>query len=621
MRNKTAPVARRRGGISLLLHPLFLLVWWVLRVVGRFVSGRPLNGIHRTDANFFSAGTEDTGDKPWMAPGAPTAWAYLPGYKVLTTRLLVVGCFVAYLRWPTQLQVIGVVTAGVALGVAMWRSYVAFTLYRHRRDVVFPTHVAFCGLVGHPSSIQAEDWIEIPVDYRSNLDMRISLHLPDDFQIQNTKLVREIAEAVCKKIWLDPEEMRFIEHPQTSAPWLEIRHAPKIPQLVLASDLFEAMEKQPASAPIIGLTEAERIVSTDLDDEAPHALFSGSTGGGKSNFAYGQAAQLLHNGTLVVILDYKRTSLKYLRDHPNVVYVRDIKDIHNTLLWLGLEGDMRNKMTDNLGDDEHLQFTRIFTVCEEQNVTIRKLSRYWKKHKEKGDPDRSPAVDALEDVASMGRSVLENLLALAQFGSANGTGGSAIRENYGNRILSRYTVRAWKMLAPEVNPVPRSSDIPGRVQVVRAGHATETQVALWSKEDIREWAWSGKFSQVPNLALGFLPVGEGLEKLSALLSEDELPTAGPAPVVTVEQVRELEPAEELITLRQAVTLGIEAVQPDGNDSFDKALMRIRKASQDPEFPEPAVRSGAGNKWNREAVEFYYRNRVKGRVLEAEEVFD
>ncbi|WP_367920990.1 hypothetical protein [Nocardioides ginsengisoli] len=607
--------------ISLLLHPLFLLAWWLLRLVARFVSGRPLNGIHRTDANFFSAGTEDTGDKPWFAPGAPTQWSYLPGYKRLASRLLVVGSFVAYLRWPRQLQVIGVVTAGVVLGVAVWRAYVAFTLYRHRRDVVIPVHVAFCGLVGHPSSIQAEDWVEIPVDYLTNLDMRISLHLPEDFQVQNAKHIQEIAMAVCRKIDLDFDEVQVLAHPQTSAPWLELRHAPKVPRLVLASDLFDAMEKQPASAPVIGLTAGDQVVATDLDDEAPHTLLSMSTGGGKSNYAYGQACQLLHNGALVIILDYKRTSLKYLRDHPNVVYVRDIKDIHNTLLWLALEGEMRNKMTDDLDDDEVLPFTRIFTVCEEQNVTVRKLSRYWKKHKEKSDPDRSPAVDALEDVASMGRTVLENLLAIFQFGSSNAAGGSAIRENYGNRVLARYSNRAWQMLAPEISPMPKKSDIPGRVQVVRASRAIETQVALWSKEDIRTYAWSGDFSQLPKLALGFLPVGEGLEKLSALLSEDELPTAGPAPVHTVEQVRELEPAEELITLRQAVELGIEAVQPDGNDTFEKALMRIRKASQDPEFPEPAVRSGAGNKWNREAVDFYYRNRIRSRVLEAEEVFD
>jgi hypothetical protein len=595
-----------------------IIAWKLVKVVTRFLTGQPLDGKFRTNATFLSVGTDDTREKSFWSFRNPSRWAYLPGYHRLAIRLFAVVFSVAFLVWPAQLRVITVVTLGVVLGVAMWRGFVAFTMYRHRRDVVYPLHAALCGVVGHPSSVQPEDWLEIPVDYE-DMDARMVLRLPEDFPTADGKLVRTVAITACQKLGLDYEDMQCPLHPQTSAPWLELKHAPKVPALVEASELFELMEKAPQSAPILGLS-ASGAVSVDLDAEAPHALLSIGSGGGKSNLAYGQSAQMLHKGAHVLVFDYKRHSLKVLRDHPNVTYLRDIEDIHNGLLWLAAEGEARNRLADDLADDEELPFTRLYAVLEEQNVTMRKLSRYWKRIRDKKeDPERSPAVDAIEDVASMGRAVMEHLLSIAQFGSTSATGGSAVRENYSNRILGRNTQNVWRMLAPEISPIPRQRRIVGRVYSVLAGHATETQVARWTPDEVREWAWSGDFSQPPNLALGFLPRGNFVEKLST----EALDALPPAPAsAAVDQVPELETGRELVTLRQAVELGIESVQPGGNDTFDKALMRIRKARQeDPEFPEPEVKSRAGDKWVRGDLEFWARNRIRAGARVTEEVFE
>ncbi|MEU2179817.1 hypothetical protein [Streptomyces thermolilacinus] len=53
------------------------------------------------------------------------------------------------------------------------------------------------------------------------------------------------------------------------------------------------------------------------------------------------------------------------------------------------------------------------------------------------------------------------------------------------------TLNAWRMLVPEVSPIPMPSDHNGRVQVVTRGRAQETQVLNLSNEEARAWAMSG----------------------------------------------------------------------------------------------------------------------------------
>ena len=83
------------------------------------------------------------------------------------------------------------------------------------------------------------------------------------------------------------------------------------------------------------------------------------------------------------------------------------------------------------------------------------------------------------------------MLLVAQSATARAIGGPEMRENFSTRILVRYTLNAWRMLVPEVSPIPMPTEHPGRVQVVTRGRAQETQVLNLSNAEAREWATSG----------------------------------------------------------------------------------------------------------------------------------
>jgi len=198
------------------------------------------------------------------------------------------------------------------------------------------------------------------------------------------------------------------------------------------------------------------------------------------------------------------------------------------------------------------------------NATANRLLAYWRKIKEKDDPAVSPAIEALGDILFMGRAVRVNVIAVAQMMTARTLGGPEARENFATRILARYTLNAWKMLVPEVWPMPRMSRHQGRVQVVIGGQARETQVAYVAPSEAREWAMSGTVARFGTVTAG-----------AALTASQTAPVQGPEPVSLtgpdVHLVGEIEP----VGLREAVESGALTC------SLDTA--RWARAN-DPEFP-------------------------------------
>ncbi|MCZ4088491.1 pRL2-11, partial [Streptomyces sp. H34-S5] len=113
--------------------------------------------------------------------------------------------------------------------------------------------------------------------------------------------------------------------------------------------------------------------------------------------------------------------------------------------------------------------------------------------------NESPAVEAYGEFLFMGRSQLMHALLIGQSLTAQTVGGPEMREAFTARILARYTQNAWRMLVPEVTPIPKASRHSGRVQVVLAGQAHETQVVFMTDEEARELALSGTVTAVPSI--------------------------------------------------------------------------------------------------------------------------
>ncbi|WP_331763996.1 helicase HerA domain-containing protein [Streptomyces cyaneofuscatus] len=256
-----------------------------------------------------------------------------------------------------------------------------------------------------------------------------------------------------------------------------------IPQQLRLTDpgVREQLQALPASQVLIGHGTDGQPVCVDLDYESPHVLVYSASGGGTSTTLRTLAAQLLHNGGHVLVLDLKRVSHSWARALPTVTYRRDIDDIHNALLGLSAEVKRRIHHADEHGDTADLP--RLTVVFESASHTLRQLARHWEKVRQPGEVKTSPAVNAYEELLFAGREVRIHILVGAQsFSAALG------REHFSTVLLGRVAPRTWSQAAPQIATVPKASTHPGRFHTVQRSTAHPTQVLLMSETDAAVWA-------------------------------------------------------------------------------------------------------------------------------------
>lgn len=622
------------GGSPLIRSERALPVLW------RFFTGAPLDGQPRTDATWTHRGRIPTTTKP------PRWWDYLTRWERLGIRWACIGGVgglgYSYLHAPEP-TVDGLHYGGTGLGallafIASYKATDGLLTWRHRRDWVWPLHVALRPALGLPPGTKPSSYITLPRDFHKISGDAIRIELPADWVGDRAPEEAQASVASILRTKLGLQDVSFCWRFTGRDHHLIVRQAPRPPDLVLFSDpqIQRIVASAPEDAPVIGLSHSNRVVSVSLDSESPHILVSASTGGGKSVILRTLAAQFLRNGARVVVLDRKRHSHKWLRGLPGVTYCRDIEDIHDALIQLGLEGDRRNRLVDNWDgpEDEAPVGFRILILFEEANATIPKLKRYWQKIRTKDDPKESPAIEALGEILFMGRAVKMNVLLVAQSATANALGGPEMRENFATRILARYTKNAWNMLVPEVQPVPKPTRHIGRCQVVIGGKASETQVLFFTPEEARVWALSGTKTHVihdpTTLPAQQAPAMSRHGVTSTPLPGDDTPerhvTAGadpqPAlPTYTVidggqapaipDKLTKQESADsraqsqdepELYTMADAIRYGIVQCSYDA----------LRQAKvRDPEFPPPdGKKKGRYDAWYAETLQRWERNRPR-----------
>ncbi|MEV4506047.1 pRL2-11 [Streptomyces klenkii] len=460
--------------------------------VGRLLSGRDMDGIRRTDATFFQPGRRILPGTEGPVPRR----SFRAGWQRLAVRLSMLGAAggAGYGFWQEPeatlqaLQYGGPGAGGAAAigGIA----YAALTRERRElmREWVAPLHQALAGPLGIPEQTDPRTYLHIPLRF-SDDDAEIRIDLPVNLQFNEAV----VADLVVRKLAL--EDISFSWRPAGKAPHVLVRKAHRPPERLLFQDpkVRDLVERMPEPAPLIGLGSAGKRVSVDLDAESPHVLVNAGTGGGKSVILRTIAAQLVHNGARAFVLDYKRISHPWARGVPGVEYCRDIAEIHDALINLGVEGRRRMLLAEQLGEDADPAAVgpRLAILLEEVNATMKQLARYWEKTRQSGDPKVSPAIDALAEILFMGRQVRLHVLLVAQSATARALGGPEMRENFYTRILARYSQNAWRMLAPEITPAPKSTTHIGRTQVVLGGTAHETQVLFMTHAEARAWAMSG----------------------------------------------------------------------------------------------------------------------------------
>jgi hypothetical protein len=256
----------------------------------------------------------------------------------------------------------------------------------------------------------------------------------------------------------------------------------------------------------IGKKRAEVFVSTKLD--SPHFGEAMGTGAGKSNAAAFWLIQELMRGSVALVLDAKWISHPWtFKDMdagygqlPNVAYARTTEQLHNAMIWLGVELQRRTEAADRYvnakGDILGDVGPPLWIIAEELNLATPRLKQYWASIRGQDDPKRSPALDGLAAVSFAGRAVRMHLVVIGQMLTAASLGGGDVRENIGVRMMARYTANSWKMQTDL--PMPPPSDVPGRVQIIASGSVREAQVPLMDFEQCRELAVSGTVTPCPD---------------------------------------------------------------------------------------------------------------------------
>ncbi|MGW1931127.1 hypothetical protein [Streptomyces sp. NPDC001919] len=600
----------------------------------RVVSGDTLDGKPRTDRTWTHRGTPLTTQRE--DGRMPHSWDYLS--RLETAGLRAFGTFIvggtgyAAAVEPAEtlqsLQVSGVGAVAAAASWAGFRGMDGVVTWKHRKAWIWPLHVILRDLLGLPEGVKPSDYLKVPADYADRAGDVVNIVLPGSW-VPGTD-ASSIVQAVTSKLAL--QDVKAQVKTRGNRHHITFTQAPRAPMRVMYSDpeVAKQVHKASPSAPFLGLSHRDIAVSIDLDDESPHIMFSAAPGGGKSVLAKAFAAQILHHGGIAFLIDFKRTSHKWAYGLKNLMYVRSEEDAHFLMLALAEEGNRRMAIAEEnvhrelRGEPPLPMGPRILLIMEEANTLRKRLSKYWARNKPEGTKgNESPAVEAFGEFLFMGRSQLMHALLIGQSLTAQTVGGPEMREAFTARILARYTQNAWRMLVPEVSPIPKASRHSGRVQIVLAGVAHETQVVYMSDEEAKELATSGIITPVPSIEdlrhgsdtairrhsggthLGEEAVSDTADRPLRVVTGPDLPVSEAPP----------EPAP--ISLAQAartVCAGVAGpAQPGATTSQEKRdLFALRNArSRDKDFPDHVALKGKEKLYNATDLERWSRNRVKG----------
>ncbi|MGA4844806.1 helicase HerA domain-containing protein [Streptomyces sp. G5(2025)] len=594
--------------------------------IGRFLSGGDMDGVKRTDATFWHKGTQVLP----KVEGKVTRSSYRAGWQRLTFRIstlaaLGIGGYQA--GWVHQDATVATAQdvwanpdpalaalepGGIgAASVLTVGSAAYMVLTRERRELmrewVGPLHDALHRPLGLAEQTDPRRYLHVPKNFTDD-DAEIRIDLPTRLGFSRDV----VADLITQKLAL--QGVTFSWHPEGRTPYVLVKKTRKPPAKALFKDpkARELVAKAKESAPIIGFGAGGQIVSVDLDAESPHILVNASTGGGKSVTLRCIACQMLHHGSRVFVLDTKRISHPWARGLPGVTYCADIADIHDQLIALGLEGRRRTRVADKLGIDADPKAIgpRLLILLEEVNATMKQLARYWEKIRESGDPKVSPAIDALNEILYMGRQLRMHVLLVAQSATARALGGPEVREQFSTRVLARYSANAWRMLAPEVHPAPKSTKHRGRAQVVSGGSARETQILFFTETEAREWATTGKtaadvggsvpvqllrppadsLADTPPTSTGELPPASEPPTDGARAADARNPATAPGELATnATATPPATPVPVVVDEDQAV--GLREAAEHHLPGITLAALRFARAN-DPAFPGSAGKRGA-----------------------------
>lgn len=560
----------------------------ISRVAYRFVLGRELDGVKRTNARWRHPGLE-----PRSGFEHTTWWTRQPYRRRAAIRLAVTVWLVVHAAGVVADWSATVVTLRVELGLGLLVvGFVVVHRYRkfsHREGVVVPVGQVVAEWLGYDRHVDPLNLVKVPLGYRTNPDKPIEISLPKHYA-ETERRQLQLASHVAGRAGIKSHDYEVLL--EGEAPRMLVRAQLVPPDEVLLSDETAAelvRGNDDDSKLFIGLGVHDRPVWIDWNQDAPHLAPSIGSGGGKSTLVRSLAAQTVYKGGRAVIFDGGKDGESHedwTRDEGlqllnGVEFYSSIEAEHDALVAWEAERQRRAQaVLARTGE----KFQRTLLVLEERNVTMPKLAAYWAgiRCREDGDPVKSPAIQAIANLVAAGRSVKMNVVAVAQRFDAAAIGGGSVRSNFGLRLMSRFDEQARKMLIPEIKPAPKSSNRVGRAVLCVAGEATDVQVLYMETHEAVDMCRNPMAPQASSRIIAPRPKSPALAASLGdlpVLGQSQVPSAEPVPVPVAK------PPERLMKLSEAVAQGVVGMN----------IEALRKAAQRPGFPAPWDEGKAGAK--------------------------
>lgn len=507
----------------------FRMMGMIIRWVFRFVTGRPMSGVRKTDATFWrparhSLDPSGTALRWEMMRGASrAAWRLGGAYLLLLLPLLLLSSWlleevsgelilpsVSLLLW-LHFSLLG--GGGVSYLLRRYAREYGFSyplpvrngeekLRLHwervdgvrdwRREKVLPVARAASVILGqHIPDRTAHEWVTIPKTYRESSGSAVEIRLPPHFTGADEKVNRRLVSSVGSKLGVS--NMVASWQVGGSAPRVLLSAPPTPPSFVSFSDVEKHLLSSEECRPLLGLTGDSSPLVAEMIDDSPHIALSAGPGAGKSTMAKLIAMQALRWGWGVVVLDWKQTeAYSWMGGLQGVTYLSGIEAIHDMGVRLAQEVDIRKA-------EGMSNRARVLVIRDEWNVTADLLMAYWQDLRSTAEPEekklmpvKSPALRGFAILDYAGREYGLFDLCIAQRFTARVFNGNAdIRECFNIKCLARYSTQTQKMLAPDVKPFPKKSNHPGRWTIVVSDEATVIQVPLITNEEARAYAISG----------------------------------------------------------------------------------------------------------------------------------
>ena len=252
-----------------------------------------------------------------------------------------------------------------------------------------------------------------------------------------------------------------------------IRKSPAQPAGVRLEDVREALESARSGQVVLGLGETDGPMMLDLD--VAHTLLVGDSGSGTAGLMRSILGQVLAHGAEVVVLD-RTARQSWAKAHPDVTHAGRIDAIHAELVRLGRELERR----ENVAATDILTARRIVVAIDHRAGLAEALQERWTERRVWGEPQVSPAVEALAALEWASPMLGLHVVAATNSGSSLA---ATTREAYGVRIVSgRVGTQAWPVFTGGLSrPLAATSRTPGRFWAVR-GVTTAPLSALYLTE-------------------------------------------------------------------------------------------------------------------------------------------